>query len=99
VFSLGSYSRAECLLLGAVAFLGAGEYKDAADLCNELADEGYSHDPNLLMVRGEAAFQAGRYDQAKADFGIALESLDEEHARKRLREIERLTTLSKGNTP
>lgn len=78
------------VLRAAVALLGIGEHESALELCEELSDGDYHHDPNLLMVRGEALFQAGEYFLAGVDFRVALESLDEEHARERMREIEKL---------
>ncbi len=85
--------RAGHLIHAAEAFLRVGASEEAAQMCEYLAESGYGADPNMLMVRAEAAFQAGVYDEAEADFERALESIDEEHARKRLRQIEQLNQL------
>jgi len=75
------------VLYAAVSFLGNGELAAARGVCEGLVLNGFEREPGLLMVRGEIEYQRGRYDLAKADFSIALELADEEHARMRLAQI------------
>jgi tetratricopeptide (TPR) repeat protein len=80
------------LFRAAEAYLRVGDALEARRLCEMLEEYGYEEDPGLLMLRAEAAYQTGHYDEARADFERALESLDEPHARERLRQIDAILT-------
>jgi len=80
--------RAGKFMRAAEAMLRIGDNEGTLRMCEGMCDCGLAADPHMLMARGEAHFQLRRFGDARRDFRRALESLDEEHARKRLREIE-----------
>ncbi len=81
------YERAGHLLRAAEVFLLVGAYGEAVEACNAIGECGLYDDPNMLMARGEAHYQLGEFGDATRDFRRALASLDEEHARMRLRQM------------
>ncbi len=95
----GGQIRAGKLLEAAEAMLRAGDYNGASEMCDAICAEGLVTDPHMLMARGEAEFQLRDLEAARRDFRLALESLDEEHARKRLMQIERMQVQGVGETP
>ncbi len=86
--------RADKLLRAAEALLRVCDGGGALEMCSAIADEGLAFDPHMLMARAEAEFQLQEFDDARRDFRLALESVDVEHARKRLGQIERITAAS-----
>ncbi len=84
------HGRAVHLLRAAEALLRIGAYREAIEACEAIEECGLANDPEMLMARGEAYYQLGDVGESARDFRRALESLDEEHARMRLRQMEEL---------
>jgi len=82
-----SHSRAAHLLRAAESLLRVGACDEALETCDAIGECGLVTDPEMLMVKGEALFQLGEYRASTRAFRRALESLDEEHARARLRQM------------
>ncbi len=91
----GLYTRRENqMVLAAEAHLRTGRAEEALAVCRLLREDGYDQDPVLDMLVGEASFQQGELTRAKRHFEYALESLDVEHARTRLKQIAELQSAS-----